>query len=677
MHADMSAHGHHANMNLFEGNSTNRAHVDTYWGSNANFIFLRNKMICPDGYQRSHDPASLDKNNPYMSFVGNILHHENSLEDRLVWDFPDEPDDFSDPEWTLSTLICHGNFDYMSENTIWDPELLSKDIPNSFYLDAKPDFFMNAPWGDTPWPVIGPDLLHAGLIPAQQRFCDLNGLTPPTAPTGLSATASDDQILLSWTDNSSNEQGFRIEQSLDGLSFDRIAVTQPDENSYTMIGLSPFTPYTFRVCSYLDETGNSDFSNTSSATTGAASSTELTASYPFDGNANDATVNGYDGVVTGATLTSGLIGQAYEFNGTSDYIAVPSWDGPIDGDESPFTITAWINPHNTEINNWVLSDDSPWGNFVFGLEKDRPFVKWFCNLEGGGYTRYELTSVETAVVRANQFSHIGATYDPINDIARLYLNGEQVAIDRVSDPWGSGGFNQCFIGRGSIQGTLEYFDGVIDEIQIYHATLSSQRIKEIYEGDLSLPVQGIEMMATQTNGGTVTVEWMTQSELNCRGFHVWRSTERNADYARITTELIPGQGTTSNAHEYYYVDNQVQQGIVFWYKIEEISTSGRSIFHGPVQCICSNIPEDFHLSQNYPNPFNPETTIAFDVKESCDVSLVLYDLLGRQVAVLIQEKYHPGSFEFSFDASHLSAGIYFYRIQMGTYQSVRKMVVLK
>ncbi|NQT26290.1 T9SS type A sorting domain-containing protein [candidate division KSB1 bacterium] len=89
------------------------------------------------------------------------------------------------------------------------------------------------------------------------------------------------------------------------------------------------------------------------------------------------------------------------------------------------------------------------------------------------------------------------------------------------------------------------------------------------------------------------------------------------------------------------------------------------------------LPSKFELYQNYPNPFNPETTIEFDVKESCDVSLILYDLLGREVAVLTDENYDPGAYTVTLEASTLPTGTYIYRIQMGMYRAVRKMVLLK
>lgn len=91
----------------------------------------------------------------------------------------------------------------------------------------------------------------------------------------------------------------------------------------------------------------------------------------------------------------------------------------------------------------------------------------------------------------------------------------------------------------------------------------------------------------------------------------------------------------------------------------------------------NRIPEKFRLSQNYPNPFNPETTIRFHVKESCRVMLRVYDLLGREVASLIDNHYPPGIYQLEFNSNGLASGIYIYKIRMGDFQAERRMVVLE
>ena len=99
----------------------------------------------------------------------------------------------------------------------------------------------------------------------------------------------------------------------------------------------------------------------------------------------------------------------------------------------------------------------------------------------------------------------------------------------------------------------------------------------------------------------------------------------------------------------------------------------------------SERPDAFVLHQNYPNPFNPTTAVSFQLPVVSDVRLVVYDLLGREVAVLVNEMKAPGSYEVRFDATGLASGVYFYRLtarptdsgQAGTFVQTRKMVVVK
>ena len=89
------------------------------------------------------------------------------------------------------------------------------------------------------------------------------------------------------------------------------------------------------------------------------------------------------------------------------------------------------------------------------------------------------------------------------------------------------------------------------------------------------------------------------------------------------------------------------------------------------------VPVKYELYQNYPNPFNPETSIQFAIEEKNQVLIKVFNLLGREVAVLMDEPFQPGHYQVTFDASQLPSGIYFYHIQMGDYHAVKKMVLLE
>jgi hypothetical protein len=91
----------------------------------------------------------------------------------------------------------------------------------------------------------------------------------------------------------------------------------------------------------------------------------------------------------------------------------------------------------------------------------------------------------------------------------------------------------------------------------------------------------------------------------------------------------------------------------------------------------SELSLDYYLSQNYPNPFNPKTNFEFQISNFGFVSLKVYDILGSEVATLVNEVKQPGTYKIEFNAGQLSSGIYFYRIQAGSFSQIKKMILLK
>ena len=89
------------------------------------------------------------------------------------------------------------------------------------------------------------------------------------------------------------------------------------------------------------------------------------------------------------------------------------------------------------------------------------------------------------------------------------------------------------------------------------------------------------------------------------------------------------------------------------------------------------VPTSFELAQNYPNPFNPSTTIAFSIPQAAPVSLKVFDVLGKEVAVLVDGYTEAGNYSVPFDASNRSSGIYFYRLQSGHFTKTMKTMLMK
>ena len=89
------------------------------------------------------------------------------------------------------------------------------------------------------------------------------------------------------------------------------------------------------------------------------------------------------------------------------------------------------------------------------------------------------------------------------------------------------------------------------------------------------------------------------------------------------------------------------------------------------------MPQTYALYQNYPNPFNPSTTIRYDLKADGRTRLAVYNLMGQEIAVLVDQMQNAGSHQLTFDASALPSGMYFYRLQSGDFVHSAKMVLMK
>ena len=132
-----------------------------------------------------------------------------------------------------------------------------------------------------------------------------------------------------------------------------------------------------------------------------------------------------------------------------------------------------------------------------------------------------------------------------------------------------------------------------------------------------------------------------------------------------------------------YADSTIRLGFYFtsngggnyegWY-IDDIRIDGIVTGIGNIQ---NEIPNNFNLFQNYPNPFNPTTKINYEIPKRSFVTLKVYDVLGKEVATLVNQDMSAGSYEINFDASELTSGIYFYRISAGSFTETKKMILLR
>jgi hypothetical protein len=104
-----------------------------------------------------------------------------------------------------------------------------------------------------------------------------------------------------------------------------------------------------------------------------------------------------------------------------------------------------------------------------------------------------------------------------------------------------------------------------------------------------------------------------------------------------------------------------------------------TLFRGSIVGVIDEmiVPTEFRLEQNYPNPFNPRTTIHFQLPSKSHVTLRVYDILGQELETLINEEREAGMYILQYDGLNLTSGIYFYRLQAGSYSETKKLILLK
>ncbi|MFZ1321640.1 MAG: T9SS type A sorting domain-containing protein [Ignavibacteria bacterium] len=122
-----------------------------------------------------------------------------------------------------------------------------------------------------------------------------------------------------------------------------------------------------------------------------------------------------------------------------------------------------------------------------------------------------------------------------------------------------------------------------------------------------------------------------------------------------------------------FVDNNTGWAVGTNGKISSTITGGIT----SVSALSENLPDEFSLSQNYPNPFNPRTVINYDLRVTGNAKLVLYDVLGNEVAELVNEKQNAGSYSVEFDGSNYASGIYFYKLTVGDFKETKRMMLIK
>ena len=185
------------------------------------------------------------------------------------------------------------------------------------------------------------------------------------------------------------------------------------------------------------------------------------------------------------------------------------------------------------------------------------------------------------------------------------------------------------------------------------------------------PVELISFTA-QTGDNGVALNWSTATETNNSGFEIQRMLQ-DGEYKAIA--FIPGYGTTTETHNYIYIDENLNAG-KYKYRLKQIDFDG-SFEYSPEVEVEVTLLLEFSLEQNFPNPFNPSTVISYKLPVGGNVTLKVFDILGKELTTLVNQFKPAGKFDVEFNAEALPGGVYFYRIQANNFIETRKMVLMK
>jgi len=274
-----------------------------------------------------------------------------------------------------------------------------------------------------------------------------------------------------------------------------------------------------------------------------------------------------------------------------------------------------------------------------------------------------IASVNAGGLNATTFPFSYNTWMPVDVFVNLGTDQAELRVNNNSIyTW------QWTLGYNGSGGSL-----MLGGNDFWGATAQDQMYIDDYTfWDLVVPVELTSFTADVTNQGNVVLNWSTATETNNQKFDIERRTT-NGEYNKIGA--VTGAGTTTEPQFYSFTDNTVSNG-KYYYRLKQIDFDGTYEYLKEIE-VDVNSPATFILGQNFPNPFNPETKIEYSIPENGYVKLSVYNVVGEQVAELVNGITEAGSHEMVFDASGLPSGAYFYKLQTENSIQVKKMLLTK
>jgi len=420
--------------------------------------------------------------------------------------------------------------------------------------------------------------------------------------------------------------------------------------------------------------------------------------YPFNGNPIDESLNGNDGNVSGALLTTDRFSdpdKAYLFDGNDDSIEV---DDKLDLriSNADFTLSAWVyeTARNSSYQDAIMVKRGP-------DEEDG----WFFSITGNagsfgaGRLLYQVSggidpvALSSALIPLFTWTHVLVVYNNSANMIEMYIDGEydSTTFD-VPSPFSDTQEN-LFIGKDSAGAFNFYnFHGKIDDILIYNRGLSLEEIGLLFQGENPLSIELSSFTAVFSNGNSI-LNWTTLSETDNFGWNIYRSETNNIiESILLNGDLISGAGTTFEPTDYSFIDeNFLIENTTYNYWLESVEYSGNTEFFGPISINIEYQPDNptppttitTGLHQNYPNPFNPETEIIFAIDKPGNAELAIYNIKGQEIISLFNDQVNANEYikvkwnGKDQNQNKVSSGVYMYKLRTANYEFIKKMILMK
>ncbi|MCW9065142.1 MAG: T9SS type A sorting domain-containing protein [Ignavibacteriaceae bacterium] len=333
------------------------------------------------------------------------------------------------------------------------------------------------------------------------------------------------------------------------------------------------------------------------------------------------------------------------FMGTSLFINaqnnVLNLDGSEDyafaNDDTSFSITdavtvaAWVKINS---NGSVFSIARKGATLTpaYSLNKSGNTNRFLFWVNLGSWVSSPLSSTSTTV---GEWYHIAGVYNGAEIM--IYVNGVMEGSSSYSGPIPTTTDN-FYIG-GDVGSGVEWFNGLIDELSVWNKALTQTQIQTVMNDSLSAAYY-------ETSDSGLVAYWK---------FDALEDLGVNSDGADDVRDLS------------IYGNHVDLEGDAF------IEIGGPAA----VETISNEIPTEYSLEQNYPNPFNPSTKIEYRIPEVSFVLLKVYDILGNEVATIVNQEQAAGVYRADFSGINLTSGTYFYKIQVGSFIETKKMILIK